>query len=188
MKSYLTTQQTQDYYKSVYGTPVVQSNLRRSYNSDLHRRNLISMGSAIHAYRRVRARLSRGLRTVGNPRYRQAAWPDVYAAPAFEMSARYCHDEVRWRIAGNSACLADAEQAVPGARCRATARTRGAVRLEDPYVRARRPARSWRASWQTAGVLAGGGFPVPVHAVIGLGIKVAWTRQELDRAQAMATR
>jgi pimeloyl-ACP methyl ester carboxylesterase len=37
-------------------------------------------------------------------------------------------------------------------------------------------------------VLAGGGFPVPVHAVIGLGIKVAWTRQELDRAQAMAHR
>ena len=37
-------------------------------------------------------------------------------------------------------------------------------------------------------VLAGGGFGVPVHAVIGLGIKVAWTRQELDRAQAMAHR
>ena len=37
-------------------------------------------------------------------------------------------------------------------------------------------------------VLAGGGFPVPVQAVIGLGIKVAWTRQELDRAQATAHR
>jgi pimeloyl-ACP methyl ester carboxylesterase len=37
-------------------------------------------------------------------------------------------------------------------------------------------------------VLASGGFPVPVHAVIGLGIKVAWTRQELDRAQAAAHR
>ena len=37
-------------------------------------------------------------------------------------------------------------------------------------------------------VLASGRFPVPVHAVIGLGIKVAWTRQELDRAQAMAHR
>ena len=37
-------------------------------------------------------------------------------------------------------------------------------------------------------VLAGGGFPVPVQAVIGLGIKVAWTRQELDRAHATAHR
>jgi pimeloyl-ACP methyl ester carboxylesterase len=37
-------------------------------------------------------------------------------------------------------------------------------------------------------VLASGGFPVSVQAVIGLGIKVAWTRQELDRAQAMAHR
>jgi pimeloyl-ACP methyl ester carboxylesterase len=36
--------------------------------------------------------------------------------------------------------------------------------------------------------LAGGGFPVPVQAVIGLGIKVAWTQQELDRAQAAAHR
>ena len=35
-------------------------------------------------------------------------------------------------------------------------------------------------------VLASDGFPVPVHAVIGLGIKVAWSRQELDRAQAAA--
>ena len=33
-------------------------------------------------------------------------------------------------------------------------------------------------------VLASGGFPVPVHAAIGLGIKVAWTREELDRARA----
>jgi pimeloyl-ACP methyl ester carboxylesterase len=37
-------------------------------------------------------------------------------------------------------------------------------------------------------VLASGRFPVPVQAVIGLGIKVAWTRQELDRAQATAHR
>jgi len=37
-------------------------------------------------------------------------------------------------------------------------------------------------------VLASGEFPVPVHAVIGLGIKVAWTQQELDRAQAAAHR
>lgn len=37
-------------------------------------------------------------------------------------------------------------------------------------------------------VLAGDGFTVPVHAVIGLGIKVAWTDEELDRAQAMARR
>ncbi len=36
--------------------------------------------------------------------------------------------------------------------------------------------------------LAGGGFAVPVQAVIGLGIKVAWTGQELDRAQAAAHR
>ena len=37
-------------------------------------------------------------------------------------------------------------------------------------------------------VLASGGFPVQVHAAIGLGIKVAWTREELDRAQAVAHR
>ena len=36
--------------------------------------------------------------------------------------------------------------------------------------------------------LASGGFPVPVQAVIGLGIKVAWTGEELDRAQAAAQR
>jgi len=36
--------------------------------------------------------------------------------------------------------------------------------------------------------LASGGFPVSVQAVIGLGIKVIWTREELDRAQAAAHR
>jgi len=36
--------------------------------------------------------------------------------------------------------------------------------------------------------LAGGGFAVPVQAVIGLGIKVAWTEEELDRARAAANR
>jgi pimeloyl-ACP methyl ester carboxylesterase len=36
--------------------------------------------------------------------------------------------------------------------------------------------------------LASGEFPVPVQAVIGLGIKVAWTGEELDRAQAAAQR
>src|SRR5215469_2770245 len=36
--------------------------------------------------------------------------------------------------------------------------------------------------------LAGGGFPVPVQAVIGLGIKVVWTDEDLDRAQALARR
>ena len=36
--------------------------------------------------------------------------------------------------------------------------------------------------------LAGGGFEVPVQAVIGLGIKVAWTEEELGRAQAAAQR
>jgi pimeloyl-ACP methyl ester carboxylesterase len=36
--------------------------------------------------------------------------------------------------------------------------------------------------------LAGGGFPVPVQAVIGLGIKVAWTEEDLARAQAIAHR
>jgi pimeloyl-ACP methyl ester carboxylesterase len=36
--------------------------------------------------------------------------------------------------------------------------------------------------------LAGGGFAVPVRAVIGLGIKVAWTGEELGRAQAAARR
>ena len=36
--------------------------------------------------------------------------------------------------------------------------------------------------------LAGGGFDVPVQAVIGLGIKVAWTEEELGRAQAAAQR
>jgi len=36
--------------------------------------------------------------------------------------------------------------------------------------------------------LASGRFPVPVRAVIGLGIKVAWTGAELDRAQAVARR
>ena len=36
--------------------------------------------------------------------------------------------------------------------------------------------------------LVSGRFPVSVQAVIGLGIKVAWTRDELDRAQAAAHR
>jgi pimeloyl-ACP methyl ester carboxylesterase len=36
--------------------------------------------------------------------------------------------------------------------------------------------------------LAGGGFPVPVHAVIGLGIKVVWAGEDLERAQAVARR
>ena len=36
--------------------------------------------------------------------------------------------------------------------------------------------------------LAGGGFAVPVQAVIGLGIKVVWTEEELDRAGAAARR
>jgi pimeloyl-ACP methyl ester carboxylesterase len=37
-------------------------------------------------------------------------------------------------------------------------------------------------------VLASGRFPVPVHAVIGLGIKVGWADADLDRAQALAHR
>jgi hypothetical protein len=36
--------------------------------------------------------------------------------------------------------------------------------------------------------LAGGGFDVPVREVIGLGIKVAWGEDELDRARALAHR
>jgi pimeloyl-ACP methyl ester carboxylesterase len=36
--------------------------------------------------------------------------------------------------------------------------------------------------------LASGEFPVAVRAVIGLGIKVAWTDEDLDRAQAIARR
>jgi pimeloyl-ACP methyl ester carboxylesterase len=36
--------------------------------------------------------------------------------------------------------------------------------------------------------LASGAFTVPVQAVIGLGIKVTWTQEELDRAQATAQR
>jgi pimeloyl-ACP methyl ester carboxylesterase len=36
--------------------------------------------------------------------------------------------------------------------------------------------------------LATGRFPVPVQAVIGLGIKVVWTDEELQRAQALAQR
>lgn len=36
--------------------------------------------------------------------------------------------------------------------------------------------------------LASGRFPVHVQAVIGLGIKTAWTAEELDRAQAVARR
>jgi pimeloyl-ACP methyl ester carboxylesterase len=36
--------------------------------------------------------------------------------------------------------------------------------------------------------LASGKFGVPVQAVIGLGIKVAWTDEDLDRAQAAARR
>jgi pimeloyl-ACP methyl ester carboxylesterase len=36
--------------------------------------------------------------------------------------------------------------------------------------------------------LASGRFPVLVQAVTGLGIKVAWTQEELDRAQAAARR
>jgi pimeloyl-ACP methyl ester carboxylesterase len=36
--------------------------------------------------------------------------------------------------------------------------------------------------------LAGGRSPVPVQAVIGLAIKVVWTDEELDRAQAVARR
>jgi len=36
--------------------------------------------------------------------------------------------------------------------------------------------------------LASGQFGVPVRAVIGLGIKVSWTSEELDRAQGLAGR
>jgi pimeloyl-ACP methyl ester carboxylesterase len=36
--------------------------------------------------------------------------------------------------------------------------------------------------------LASGKFPVPVQAVIGLGVKVAWTGADLDRARALASR
>jgi pimeloyl-ACP methyl ester carboxylesterase len=36
--------------------------------------------------------------------------------------------------------------------------------------------------------LASGRFPVPVQAVVGLGIKIAWTGEDLDRAQALARR
>ena len=36
--------------------------------------------------------------------------------------------------------------------------------------------------------LAGGGFGVPVRAVIGLGIKVVWADEDLERAQALARR
>jgi pimeloyl-ACP methyl ester carboxylesterase len=36
--------------------------------------------------------------------------------------------------------------------------------------------------------LASGAFSVPVRAVIGLGIKIAWTEDELDRARALAHR
>jgi pimeloyl-ACP methyl ester carboxylesterase len=36
--------------------------------------------------------------------------------------------------------------------------------------------------------LAGGRFPVPVQAVIGLGIKVVWTDEDLQRARALAER
>ena len=36
--------------------------------------------------------------------------------------------------------------------------------------------------------LAGGRFGVPVDAVVGLGIKVAWTDEELERAKALADR
>jgi pimeloyl-ACP methyl ester carboxylesterase len=36
--------------------------------------------------------------------------------------------------------------------------------------------------------LASGRFPVPVQAVTGLGIKVVWTGEDLDRAQALAHR
>ena len=36
--------------------------------------------------------------------------------------------------------------------------------------------------------LASGGFDVPVQAVIGLGIKVHWTEEDLARAQAVANR
>jgi pimeloyl-ACP methyl ester carboxylesterase len=36
--------------------------------------------------------------------------------------------------------------------------------------------------------LASGSFPVAVQAVIGLGIKVAWTEEDLDRARAVSGR
>ena len=36
--------------------------------------------------------------------------------------------------------------------------------------------------------LAGRRFPVPVQAVIGLGIKVVWTEEDLERAEAVARR
>jgi pimeloyl-ACP methyl ester carboxylesterase len=36
--------------------------------------------------------------------------------------------------------------------------------------------------------LASGRFPVPVQAVIGLGIKVVWSDEDLDRAQVLARR
>jgi len=37
-------------------------------------------------------------------------------------------------------------------------------------------------------VLGSGWFGVPVHAVVGLGIKVTWTADELERARALAER
>jgi len=37
-------------------------------------------------------------------------------------------------------------------------------------------------------LLAGDGWPAPVERVVGLGIKVAWTDEELERAQALAQR
>ena len=36
--------------------------------------------------------------------------------------------------------------------------------------------------------LASGRFPVQVHAVIGLGVKVVWTDEDLERAQALSRR
>jgi pimeloyl-ACP methyl ester carboxylesterase len=37
-------------------------------------------------------------------------------------------------------------------------------------------------------VLAGGGYPISVAAVVGIGIKVAWTDEELERSRALAIR
>jgi len=37
-------------------------------------------------------------------------------------------------------------------------------------------------------LLAGDGWPTPVERVVGLGIKVAWTDEELDRAKGLAQR
>ena len=82
------------------------------------------------------------------------------------------------------------------ARRRATYRVQ-AIRPPRPHLRAcadrvhrlvHRPAVAAAVMGEIRRSFAGGGFGPPVTAVVGLGIKVAWSDEELARARALADR